>query len=309
MRALLNLIENYGLLLVFGNVLLEQLGLPLPAYPTLIIAGALLIAGEQHSAWLLLTTAVAAALIADFFWFYTGRRYGTKVLSTLCRISLSPDSCVNQTESVYARWGSPSLVVAKFIPGFASVASALAGTVGTRRSTFLLFDGIGAALWAGLAIFLGTLFSTAIDSLLDVLTQLGKWGSLLVVIAFVIFIGAKWWERYRFLKSLRMARISVTELSELLREGGDTPVILDVRSTLMQQGGRIPGAVTVALNDLAETLPTLPEHGEVIVYCACPNEASAARVAKLLMQQGYSRVRPLAGGIDAWVEAGHAVEV
>jgi rhodanese-related sulfurtransferase len=46
----------------------------------------------------------------------------------------------------------------------------------------------------------------------------------------------------------------------------------------------------------------------VIVYCACPNEASAARVAKLLKQRGYTRVRPLLGGMDAWVGAGYAIE-
>lgn len=306
MDFLLHLIEQYGLILVFFNVLIEQLGAPIPAYPTLVITGALVSRGE-YSALQLLLTAVCAAVISDFAWYYAGKRYGRRVLSTLCRISLSPDSCVNQTESIYVRWGAPSLLVAKFIPGFASVASALAGTIGTRRSSFLLFDALGAALWAGLAIFLGSLFSTAIDDLLNVLTELGKWGGILIAIGFAAFVATKWWQRKRFIHSLRMARISVDELGNLLQQGS-SPVILDVRSPLAsQQTGRIPGATVTTVDEMHAIALEVPPDGEVIVYCACPNEASAARVAKLLMQKGYTKVRPLAGGIDAWIAAGYTV--
>jgi rhodanese-related sulfurtransferase len=214
---------------------------------------------------------------------------------------------VRQTESIYARWGACSLLVAKFIPGFASIASALAGTVGTSRGKFLLFDGIGAALWAGLAIFLGALFNTAIDDVLSVLAELGQYGMMLVLIGFAIFVANKWWQRRRFRKSLEMARISVGELDQLLRDG-ERPTIVDVRSPASQQAGRIPGALTISHHDIQTFAFDAPIGGEVIVYCACPNEASAALVAKQLMQRGYQRVRPLTGGIDAWVAAGYSVE-
>src|SRR5690606_17534493 len=134
-----------------------------------------------------------------------------RMLSALCRISLSPDSCVKQTESIYVRWGPPSLMVAKFIPGFASIASVLAGAVGTRKRSFLLFDVIGAALWAGSAIYLGSLFSTAVDELLDVLVNLGLLGVLLLGVALSLFIANKWWQRKRFLKLLCMERVTVEE--------------------------------------------------------------------------------------------------
>ncbi len=306
MSFIVELIEQYGLLVVFINVLVEQLGAPVPAYPTMLIAGALA-DGGRHSQWLLLATAVAAALLADFAWYWAGRRYGSRVMALLCRISCSPDSCVRQTESVYARFGPASLLVAKFIPGFASVASALAGTVGTRRTTFLLADGAGAVLWAGSAILLGSVFSTTIDDLLRVLEELGKWGVLLMAAALALFVASKWWQRRRFLKSLRMARISVEELYQLQQQGV-TPVIVDVRSALAQQAGRIPGALTVPDHEIEAFVRGTPADGEVIVYCSCPNEVSAARLAKLLMQRGYHRVRPLAGGIDAWVEAGYQIE-
>jgi membrane protein DedA with SNARE-associated domain/rhodanese-related sulfurtransferase len=306
MTYLFQMIEQYGLLLVFANVLLEQLGAPLPAYPTLIITGAMAYHG-QYSLPLLLLTAVAGALIADYVWYRLGQRYGRRVLSLLCRISLSPDSCVRQTETSYTRWGAPSLLIAKFIPGFASVASALAGAIGTRTLTFLFFDALGAALWAGLGIFLGTLFSDGIDDLLNVLQQLGEWGLLLIGGGFLIFIARKWWQRKRFIASLRMARISVQELDQLFKEGLE-PTVVDVRSSLSQQGGRIPGAQMVFSKDIGSFELNAAIDSEIIVYCACPNEASAAQVAKQLMARGYHKVRPLAGGIDAWVAAGYAID-
>ena len=139
-----------------------------------------------------------ASIIADSIRFFSGRRYGKKVLSLLCRVSLSADSCVRQTSSIYTKWGAPSLLVAKFIPGFASVASAMAGTLGTKKISFIFFDSIGVALWAGLAIYLGSLFSTTVDDLLNVLLALGKWGSLLIIAALSAYIASKWWQRHSF---------------------------------------------------------------------------------------------------------------
>jgi membrane protein DedA with SNARE-associated domain/rhodanese-related sulfurtransferase len=306
MSYLLALIEHYGLAAVFVNVLVEQLGAPIPAYPTLVITGALLTRSD-YSAPALLITAVGAALIADLAWYMAGRRYGRTVMSTLCRISLSPDSCVRQTESIYTRWGAPSLLIAKFIPGFSSIGSALAGTLGTRYSAFLFFDALGAALWAGSAIWLGSLFSTTVNDLLQVLENLGKSGLALIALAVVAFIGNKWLQRDRFIKSLRMARISVSELHQL-RSGGGSPVIVDVRPPDAQREGRIPGAMAASLETIHELALHVPVESEVIVYCACPNEASAARVAKQFMQKGYTRVRPLHGGIDAWIAAGYTLE-
>ncbi len=307
METLYHLIEQYGLLIVFVNVLVEQLGAPVPAYPTLIITGALA-QGGRYSPALLLLLAVCAALVADYVWYLAGRRYGRQIMSRLCRISLSPDSCVRQTESIYLRWGARSLLLAKFIPGFASIASALSGTMGTRRTSFLLWDAAGSALWAGLGIFLGSLFSSAVDDLLNVLAQLGHYGMMMIAVALAAFIANKWWQRRRFRKSLEMARISVDELNTLLEEG-NAPTIIDVRSPLLQQDGRIPGAVAISNQEIQTFVFEGPIEDEVVVYCACPNEASAAMVARQLMARGYKKVRPLTGGIDAWRAAGYAIDV
>lgn len=279
MQQLVSLLEQYGLSFVFLHVLAVQAGVPLPAYPTLILAGAL-IAHANYNIYELLLAAVLGSVIADLGWYFAGLRLGRPVLRTLCRISLSPDSCVRQTESIYLRWGAPSLLVAKFIPGFAAVATTLAGSIRTKPGVFLLFDGLGALLWSGFAVALGITFRDAVNDVIEVLQRLGKWGVLAVIAAFALIVLLKWWQRQRFYRQLRMARISVGELRNLLDQG-ELPVILDVRSPLAQgQDGRIPGAIAVDPQTFAETPPELAAAGEVIVYCACPNEASAALLAK-----------------------------
>src|SRR5690606_26754825 len=191
------------------------------------------------------------------------------------------------------------------IPGFASIASVLAGTVGTRKRSFLLFDSIGAAIWSGSAVYLGILFSTAVDELLSVLVSLGMLGAMLLAAVLALFIARKWWQRHRFIRSLRMARVSVHELHEML-QSGNQPVIVDVRTPLAQAQGRIPGAITLPVGEISLSPVGV---NEIIVYCDCPNDASAATVSKRLMQSGYRRVRPLAGGIEAWLAAGYAIDV
>lgn len=303
MGYIAELIEQYGILIVFINVLLEQLGLPIPAYPTLVLAGAL-ISPAKFSFLVLLMTAVFAALIADVTWYIAGRRYGKKVMGKLCKLSLSPDTCVTQSQSLYLKFGAPALLVCKFIPGFASISSALAGSTGTRPLTFLVMDGLGAAIWAGSALWLGTLFSTAIDDLMNILAEMGKWGTLLVLGALLFFIATKWWERQRFIKDLRMARISVTELNDLVTNG-NKPVILDTRAPQLIADGWIPGALFTSLDSLDGLNIDLKEDEPVILYCSCPNEITAAKVAKALMAKGYHNVKPLAGGIEAWRAAGY----
>ena len=306
MSHLIDLIQYYGLAFVFINVLALQAGLPLPAYPTLIITGALASRGGA-SLQALLATAVAASLIADIAWYYAGRHYGSKVLKTICRVSLSPDSCVRQTESIFMRFGAASLAVAKFIPGFASVATSMAGVVRVSLWKFVVFDAIGAALWSGVAIGLGYVFREAISDVLAVFETMGRIGLWLIIGGFVFYAAAKWWQRELFIWRLRMDRISVDELHEMMTAKRAAKVI-DVRSVAMQAlTGSIPGAITVDPKNMRVDLLAIEPGQAVVVYCACPNEYSAAAVAKVLINHGFTRVHPLLGGIDAWIEAGHPV--
>lgn len=307
MAQLVDLLQHYGLALVFVNVLLLQAGLPVPAYPTLIVTGALATRGS-YSLAALLATAVVASLIADIAWYALGRRVGGGVLKALCRMSLSPDSCVRKTETIFTRWGARSLAVAKFVPGFASVATAMAGVVRLSRWRFLVFDAIGAALWSGVAIALGYVFRNAVNEVIAVFEAMGKVGLALIVVGFVAYVVAKWVQRQLFIRQLRMDRVTVHELRRLATEV-DGVAVIDVRSPLSQAAtGRIPGALTIDVTNMKVELLAIEPKSEVVVYCACPNEASAVKVAKALMQHGFKRVRPLAGGIDAWIEAGYEVE-
>jgi len=304
MPQLATLIESYGLAFVFINVLAESAGMPLPAYPALIVAAALASSGDYSPAQIL-AVSLFAALIADCGWYWAGSRYGRKVLSTLCRLSLSPDTCVRQTESIFAKWGVVSLTFAKFIPGFASLATALAGTSRIRIASFLAFDAIGILAWSTVPVVVGIVFRDAISDVLDVLEAFGRWGLAVLVTALLLYICAKWWQRYRLIRQLRMDRISVEELQALFRNN-TLLTLLDVRSQASQvEGGVIPGAVAVSIGGLATLSATLSKDVEVVVYCACPNEASAAQIANSLMQMGFTRVHPLKGGIDAWVAAGN----
>src|SRR5436190_8467247 len=174
MQHLALYVSRYGLTLIFVNVLFEQLGLPIPAIPVLIVAGALAVE-KDLSVPAVLLVAVVASVLADAAWFLVGRRYGFRVLRTLCRVSLSPDSCVRQTTSIFEKWGLPSLVVAKFVPGFSTVAPPLAGAIKARFLPFLFFDGAGALVWAGAGVGAGMVFHRAIDRALEFLTGIGTW--------------------------------------------------------------------------------------------------------------------------------------
>jgi len=311
MQLLLTLVEHYGLWLVFANVFASQLGLPLPAYPTLIVIGAFTSHGDI-TAPQVVVAATAASLIADFAWYFAGARYGRRVLMIMCKLSLSPDTCVRQTENIYERWGAPSLTVAKFIPGFAVIATSMAGLVRTRLWTFALFDFLGALLWSSVAVSVGWLFRDAVNDVLSVFNQAGHWGVMALAIALTLYLAVKALQRYRRLRSLRIARISVTELNRML-VNQDRPLIVDVRSLSSQKMGRIPGAIWIDGRTFDEGLESkgLGDRigHEVVVYCACPNEASAAIAASKLIRAGFKRVRPLGGGIEAWLEQGYEVEI
>jgi len=302
------LIAEYGLALVFANVLLEQLGLPIPAVPALVVAGALAAEGEL-SPVAVFGVAFVACMIGDAIWFLAGRRYGRRVMAFLCRVSLSPDSCVRQTEFRFERWGRLTLVLSKFIPGLSTIAPPLAGAMRLGWPSFLLLNSLGVVIWAGVAIGAGMAFHTEINEFIVRLEGLGTLAAEALGVLLGGYIALKWWERRRFYRTLRIARIGVADLRALMN-GGRRPVVVDVRSP----GARdldprfIPGALAMDAAEVDGRLGELPADREIVFYCTCPNEASAAQVAKKLIGLGYTKVRPLHGGLDAWIAAGYEVE-
>jgi membrane protein DedA with SNARE-associated domain/rhodanese-related sulfurtransferase len=300
---------SHGLPIVFLAVFLDQMGVPIPAVPWLLAAGALAAAGKFH--WFMaLDLSILACLIADLFWFYLGRYRGTQVLGLLCRLSLEPDSCVRKTVNLFTRYGMRGIVGAKFVPGMATITPPLAGMSGVSVGQFLAYDSLGSLLYSGSFILLGYIFSNQIAQIATAFSNIGG-GLLTVIVAVVVlYIAYKYWERRRLLNELRMAKITPGELGQML-EAGQIPLILDVRSVieLEQEPAIIRGAIHLAMDELDKRQHEFPRDREIIIYCDCPNEESSAKTALILRKKGFTRVRPLLGGIAAWREGNYPTEM
>lgn len=306
MDSIASQLAQYGVPLVGLNVLLQQIGLPIPAVPTMMIAGALAAAGRIDFVQAF-AVSVIASLVADMLWFGAGRRYGYPVLRFLCRISLSPDTCVRQTEGIFERWGFYSVVVSKFVPGFATVAPPIAGALKMRVGAFVVASLASAMLWVGAAMIAGVVFARQIDVALAWMASHFPVAAIVVAALIAVYAVLKAVQRWRMSRFLAASVISIGDLREQLA-GDPRPFLIDVGSSLAHNARpHIPGAALLDLDAIARS-SDFPGDRDIVVYCACPNEESARRAAQLLMRKGYRRVRPLKGGIDAWIAAGHPVE-
>ena len=268
MEEIVTHLIQYGLLVVFANVFLEQVGVPIPALPTLIVAGALVARGQMNPV-ALLAVALTASVLADSVWYYIGRWQGHRVLRTVCRLSLSPDSCVRGTEDLFERAGMPSLLYAKFIPGYNTIAPPLAGAMGKGLGSFVFWDSLGSLLWLGTGVTLGFIFHRAVDRALDYLETLGYWAAGVLAVGLALVILVKWWQRRRVRKLLELARIPVSELKRMI-DSGNAPLIVDVRnrSAHLHDPRRIPGAMRMTIDEINEKLGDLPREREIVIYCA-----------------------------------------
>ena len=260
---------QYGYALLAAFVLAEQVGLPVPAVPVLLGVGAL--AGAGHlSLFVGLGAALAASLVPDLMWYELGRRRGNRVLRHLCRISLEPDSCVRRTEDLFMRQGRKTLLFAKFLPGLSTVAPPLAGMVGIARPQFIALDIAAAFLWAGTWMGLGYVFSDALEVVAAWASRLGSWIGVIVVAAFATYALVKFIQRRRFLRELRIARISPEELKIRLESGDDTFAIIDTRSLLDVTAvpHAIPGAIWIAAEDIDRRRAELPRDRDIVLYCS-----------------------------------------
>jgi len=302
-------VSQYGELVLFAIVFVEQAGLPLvPAVPILLAAGALAGAGKMDLTGAIVLP-VIACLAGDLIWYELGRRRGRRALNLLCRISLEPDSCVRRTENFFTRYGVGSLVLAKFIPGLSTLAPALAGLFRIGMQRFLLFNGLGAVLWTLAFVIPGYLFSDQIERLAEGAGRLGLWLAFFFGAGLAAYILYKFVHRQLLLRELRIARITAEELKRMMDDGHELMVV-DLRGALDHEADpyTIRGALRMTVEELEQRHHEIPRHQDVILFCACPNEATAAKMALLLRSKGITRVRPLLGGIDAWREKDFPVE-
>ena len=304
MSETLQFLIRHGYSLLFAWVFIEQAGVPIPSAPILLAAGAL--AGmHQTSLAMAVVLSLIATLLADALWYWLGARLGSRVLRFLCRISIEPDSCVRRTEVSFERQGARLLIVAKFIPGLSAMAPPLAGVIRMSWQRFVLFDAIGALLWADSFLVTGYVFSGELERVAGHMAFLGTWLIVILIGAFAVYIAQKFIKRRRFLRKLRIGRIAPEELKKKLDEGEDV-VIVDLRHALEfdAEPETIPGSVRMDAADLEEALEVIPRDREIVLFCNCPNEATAAQMALLLRSKGITRIRPLAEGIAGWRSRG-----
>jgi len=256
---------RHGYAVLFGWVLIEQMGLPIPAAPLLIAAGALARAGKMNLMFAV-TLAFIAVILADLFWYALGRYRGARILKLLCRISLEPDSCVRRTENLFVRHGALSLLIAKFVPGLNTVAPSLAGIFRMRVRRFMVFDFLGGLFWVVTVTSLGLILS-------DQLEQIAlRWGGWLVAVlagTLAAYVLWKFIQRRRFIRRLRIARITPKELMDKLT-AGETISILDLRQPMDIEAfpKMIPGALRMAMEEIEDRHGEIPRDRDVVLYCS-----------------------------------------
>ena len=295
----------HGVSVLFAATLAERLGVPLPAAPLLLVAGSLVAAGQMPLA-LALAAAIVASIIGDAIWFALGRRFGHRVLRLLCKLSLSADTCVRQSEGFILKWGGAALVAAKFVPGVSVVAAPVSGALAMRWRKFLGYEVLGSSVWAVVYLGLGLLFAKQIESVLDWLRGAGMAALGVLAVVLALYVAWRYLRRRAALREGRMPRVSVPELVDLLQQP-EPPLVLDVRSSagIQLDPRQVPGAINVALDQVAAWARAQPVQArDIIAYCNCPNDVSAVRAVTLLHAHGHLRARPLAGGLEAWA-AGH----
>ncbi len=298
----------YGYLLLFAWMVVEQLGVPLPAAPVLLAAGALSVDGHI-SFGLALLVGVAGSLVADSVWYFVGRKYGHQVLRLLCKLSLEPTTCVRRTQDSFARRSGLTLVIAKFVPALATLAPPVAGENGMGFAAFLFYDGLGAVMWVGAVLAIGRFFGDVLKRDPALMDWAGRFWLSLLLLGVAGFILWRLARRRMFLKDLAAARLEPDELKKRL-DAGEEVYIVDLRHPLelLPDPFTLPGAVHFSPESLAARHSEIPRDREVVLFCTCPSEATAAKTAMELYRLGVERVRPLRGGFDEWKRLGFPLD-
>lgn len=285
--------------LVFFNVLLQQLGAPVPAVPTLILSASL--SGGASGIWVLALVATLASLIADWAWYLAGRYYGYRVLSVLCKLSINPESCVSQTESRFRLWGPWSLVLAKFIPGFSTVAPPIAGAVKMSILSFTIASALGAFLWAMAALLAGWLFKEQVNTVYAALQD--NFFVVAVVAALVCSFWLMWKlvRRDAFQSHLKTPKIQPDKVLDLVKAGHSNLRLIDLRPAVVQEAEPLPGWLPANSDSALAAARAWPKSDLIVTMCACPDDVSASHVAGLLRDHGYRQAIAMEGGYEAWL--------
>ena len=267
MQEILNFVIEHGYLLIFGWVALDQAGLPLPAAPLLLAAGVLIGIGQMSVIPVFLSVLIATLPI-DLFWYWLGRLRGVRVLHLLCILSLEPDYCVRNTESIFHKLGPISLIVGKFVPGLQTLAPPMSGLTGISITTFLIYNTIGTMLWTGIMVGMGYFFHEEMEVIFVKMTELGTTAGILVGAIVALYFMSKIINRQRFLRSLRMRKLTPHEVNERLQRGDDLHVI-DLRHDYDVKALPIllPNALRVPMEAIERHKGSIPKDSDILLCC------------------------------------------
>jgi membrane protein DedA with SNARE-associated domain/rhodanese-related sulfurtransferase len=309
MNAIVQLLVKHGYSVLFASVFARQMCLPVPAVLFLIAAGALAGSGRLVLA-VALSLSVIACLLADMVWYEAGRRWGDRILHFIYGLTQDPDAAARRSKKNFVRHGPRTLMLAKFVVGLDAATAPLAGLCGTSRLRFMAFDAMGASLWSGVYAGLGYLLGKDLDRAAAYAARLGMLWVLFVFAALAICVSRKLVRWHRFVREFRMARITPEELKKKL-DAGEQVMIVDLHGRRDGRRGHqgIPGAVCLdphrlGQHDNPKMRTPIPRDCEVVLYCTTLHELTSARAALELRRRGFERVRPLAGGLQAWHQRG-----
>jgi membrane protein DedA with SNARE-associated domain/rhodanese-related sulfurtransferase len=299
----------HGYIFLFAWVAAEVLGAPLPAVPILLATGVLTATGRLSfsTAW---AFGVLACSVGDVTWYGIGTRWGRGVLRQLgSRVSYGPNTCARRASDFVARYGTCTMLIAKFLPGVNTFAVPLAAASGIALPVFFLYEIPANIVYIGAWLFLGRMIGQRIDTLSllsHFATSVSLGVALLGAMALVVF---RYAQRRRLRRQIRSSCIAPQELYDLIRHGSD-PLIVDLRHPLYMftDPWMIPGAIRLPPDQLPAHGFDLPRDRDIIFYCTCPNEASSVSTALRLRKLGITRLRPLLGGFDAWKRLSYPLE-
>jgi membrane protein DedA with SNARE-associated domain/rhodanese-related sulfurtransferase len=295
---------QYAYPIVFLWILAEQLGMPLPSIPILLTAGSLT-ATHRLSFPLILLFIIAGCFVSDSIWYLLGKRFGGSVVKLLCRLSLESSTCVRKTEDYFTKHGPQALLVAKFVPGLSTVAAPIAGQTGMRYALFLAYDLGGALFWGGSVTLAGRFFGDVLKRRPQAFTFVGHSAGVLILLAIIGFLVYRIWKQQSFLRQVNTSRLDPEDLKKML-DSGQPVFIVDLRHPLdyLPDPRVLPGALRISPDSLMQRSAEIPRDRDIVLYCTCPSEATAAKTAMKLRSLGIYRVRPLRGGFDLWKRLG-----
>ena len=311
---LIGLVAHHGYAVVGVVLFLAAIGLPLPVALTLLAAGAAVHSGLNPS--LIVPLAWLAALSGDVLLFFGGRYTGWWLLTGICRFSMNPEQCIFTSANSFYKRGPQTLLVAKFIPGLATIAAPLAGSLHMRFGRFIVLMATGEALYCSMWLVTGYVFNLFLRIVSSWLESLGH-AVLIGILVFAVGYGLMLLvftlkaRRYR-----KIDRISAESLKERLdiENTNRVVIIADVRSHNYYDPGmqRIKNSIRVEPNRLQEEIEALREfmapECEIYLYCSCIRDTTSVRVAHAL-QQANCQTKVIQGGMKAWVRAGGEVEL